>query len=59
MGKSRSVQSGAYKSWKYTVIGCCVFTEWVIGSILPMWIMRDVFLRIIDKTEELKNASTL
>lgn len=26
-------KAGAYKSWKYTVIGCCVFIEWVIGSI--------------------------
>lgn len=36
-------KAGTYKSWKYTVIGYCVFTEWVIGSMLPMWIMRDVF----------------
>jgi len=36
-------KAGNYKSWKYTVMGYCVFTEWVIGSMLPMWIMRDVF----------------
>lgn len=36
-------KAGEYKSWKHTVLGYCVFTEWVIGSMLPMWIMRDTF----------------
>lgn len=36
-------KAGNYKSWRLTVLGYCVFTEWVIGSMLPMWIMRDVF----------------
>ena len=36
-------RAGNYKTWKHTVLGYCVFTEWVIGSMLPMWIMRDVF----------------
>ncbi|MGL6200698.1 MAG: MptD family putative ECF transporter S component [Lachnospiraceae bacterium] len=36
-------KAGNYKSWKHTVLGYCVFTEWVIGSMLPMWIMRDAF----------------
>ena len=52
-------KAGAYKSWKYTVIGYCVFTEWVIGSMLPMWIMRDVFFenyRQNGGTEEYINA---
>ena len=37
-------KSGGYKSWKKTIFGFCVFTEWCIGSMLPMWIMRDAFL---------------
>ena len=37
------IKSGDYKSWKKIVIGYAFFTEWVIGSMLPMWIMRDVF----------------
>lgn len=37
------LRCGAYKSWKTTVLGYMVFTEWVMGSMLPMWIMRDVF----------------
>lgn len=36
-------KSGNYKSFKKTMLGYCVFTQWVIGSMLPMWIMRDVF----------------
>lgn len=36
-------KAGEYKSWKMTLVGYCVFTQWVIGSMLPMWIMRDVF----------------
>lgn len=36
-------KAGEYKSWKHTVLGYCVFTEWVVGSMLPMWIMRDTF----------------
>ncbi|MDO4293488.1 MAG: MptD family putative ECF transporter S component [Eubacteriales bacterium] len=39
-------RAGGYKSWKYTVPGYCVFTEWVIGSMLPMWIMRDTFFEV-------------
>jgi len=37
------MKTGDYKSWGKTVIGYAVFTDWVIGSMLPMWIMRDVF----------------
>lgn len=36
-------KAGGYKRWNYIVAGYCVFTEWVIGSMLPMWIMRDTF----------------
>lgn len=36
-------KSGGYKSWKKDVIGYCVFTEWVLGALLPMWIMRDSY----------------
>lgn len=42
-------KSGGYKSWKKTLFGYCVFTEWVIGSMLPMWIMRDVFIEQAEK----------
>ena len=51
--------AGEYKSWKHTVLGYCVFTEWVIGSMLPMWIMRDTFFeayRSNGGTDEYINA---
>lgn len=52
-------KAGEYKSWKHIVCGYCVFTEWVTGSMLPMWIMRDVFFetyRTRGGTEEYINA---
>ena len=36
-------KSGGYQSWKKTVWGYIVFTEWVIGALLPIWIMRDSY----------------
>ena len=41
------------------MLGYCVFTEWVIGSMLPMWIMRDTFFaayRSKGGTDEYINA---
>lgn len=52
-------KAGEYKSWKHTVLGYCVFTEWVIGSMLPMWIMRDAFLKRTETTEVRMNTSML
>lgn len=52
-------KAGDYKSWKHILMGYCVFTEWSIGSMLPMWIMRDVFFesyRNNGGTEEYINA---
>ncbi len=40
-------KSGGYKNWKKTVIGFCVFSEWVIGAMLPMWIMADSYFEQI------------
>lgn len=36
-------KSGKYKSWKKTVIGYCVFSQWIFGAMIPMWIMRDSY----------------
>ncbi|MGL6200518.1 MAG: MptD family putative ECF transporter S component [Lachnospiraceae bacterium] len=36
-------KAGEYKSWKHMIASFCVFSEWVIGSMLPMWIMKDSF----------------
>lgn len=37
------LKSGQYKSWKKTVIGYSVFSLWIVGAMLPMWIMRDSY----------------
>jgi energy-coupling factor transport system substrate-specific component len=36
-------KSGGYMSWKKTLAGYGVFTLWVIGALLPMWIMRESY----------------
>lgn len=36
-------RAGQYKSWKHMLLCYCVFSLWVIGSMLPMWIMKDAF----------------
>ena len=38
-----SMKSGNYKSWKKNVLGYSVFTLWTVGTMLPMWIMRETF----------------
>ncbi|MGO5064056.1 Trep_Strep domain-containing protein [Clostridium sporogenes] len=40
------IKSGNYKRFKTIAIGYSVFNEWVIGSMLPMWIMRDTFFKM-------------
>lgn len=40
-------KAGAYKSWKHMLIAYCVFSEWVIGSMLPMWVMKESFFESI------------
>lgn len=37
------MKSGNYKDWKKILLGYSVFTLWTIGTMLPMWIMRDAF----------------
>lgn len=51
-------KAGEYKSWKHTVLGYCVFTEWVIGSMLPMWIMRDGQIKENFSISDFKKKST-
>lgn len=39
------MRSGEYKNWLKNVIGYCVFTLWTVGTMLPMWLMRDDFFQ--------------
>lgn len=38
------MRAGQYKSWKHMLIGYCVFSEWVVGSQLIMFIFKDAYL---------------
>lgn len=37
------MKSGGYKKWTANVAGYSVFTLWTVGTMLPMWIMRDTY----------------
>lgn len=37
------MRSGQYKSWTKNMLGYSVFTLWTVGTMLPMWIMRETF----------------
>lgn len=38
------MRAGQYKSWKHMLIGYCMFSEWVVGSQLIMFIFKDAYL---------------
>ncbi len=40
-------KSGKYSSWKKIVLGYCVFSCWIFGALLPMWIMRDSYFAMM------------
>ena len=42
-------KSGDYKSWGKTLSGFVVFSQWIIGAMLPMWIMRDSYFEYVRK----------
>lgn len=37
------LQAGKYKGWKTTLIGYAVFSEWIVGAVLPMFTMRETY----------------
>ena len=39
-------KSGGYKNWRKTHLGFCIFSLWIIGSLLPLWIMRDSYIEL-------------
>ena len=43
------MKSGSYKSWKKNVLGYSVFTLWTVGTMLPMWIMRESYFAAYQK----------
>jgi energy-coupling factor transport system substrate-specific component len=51
-------KAGKYKSFKLSVIGYAVFSLWIVGAGLPLWIMRDSYMEYIRSTmgDEYTNA---
>ena len=39
--------AGSYKSVKLTVTGYTVFSIWIIGMLMPFWIMKDTFEKFL------------
>ena len=37
------MKSGNYKVWKKNLIAYSIFTVWTVGTMLPMWIMRNSY----------------
>ena len=40
------MKSGGFKSWSKNLIAYSVFTLWTIATMLPMWIMRELFCHV-------------
>ncbi len=40
-------KAGRYKSMKNTIIGSGVFGIWMVGAMLPMWLMRESYFEYI------------
>ena len=43
-------KAGKYKSKKCAVIGYSVFSLWIMGMLVPYWIMRDAFVEMFSKS---------
>lgn len=52
-------KAGEYKNWRYMVVCFCMFSQWVIGSMLPMWIMKDSYFEMIREMQGAAFAESL
>lgn len=43
IGADLILRAGKYKSWKHMIAAHCVFSEWIVGTMLPMWIMGNTY----------------
>ncbi len=52
------LKSGKYQSFKHSVLGYGIFSMWLMGAMLPMWIMRDSYMEYIRNSmgDEYTNA---
>ncbi|AZO95981.1 MptD family putative ECF transporter S component [Iocasia frigidifontis] len=51
-------KAGKYQSFKHTVLGYSIFSFWLMGAMLPLWIMRDSYFAYIRESmgKEYANA---
>lgn len=45
------MRAGSYRSFKHMVAGHCVFSLWIIGTMLPMWIMGQAYFEAYRATQ--------
>ena len=50
LGADLIFKAGRYQSKKCTVMGYAVFSLWIMGMLVPYWIMRDTFVEMFDKS---------
>ncbi|NMA83925.1 MAG: MptD family putative ECF transporter S component [Epulopiscium sp.] len=43
------IKSGEYKQFKKVLTGYCIFNNWIVGSMLPMWFMREEYFAKFEK----------
>ncbi len=41
------LKAGGYKSWRHLLLAYLSLSLWVIGSMLPMWIMKDAYFAAV------------
>ena len=41
------LKAGGYKSWRHLLLAYSSLSLWVIGSMLPMWIMKDAYFAAV------------
>ncbi len=37
------LKTGNYKGWKTSILGYIVFSEWIVGAMIPLFFMRDSY----------------
>ena len=52
-------KAGKYQSFKNTVFGYAVFSIWIMGAMLPMWLMRESYFEYIRGSMGDEYASTI
>ena len=50
LGADLIFKAGRYQSKKCTVIGYAFFSLWIMGMLMPYWVMRDTFFEMFDKS---------